>query len=174
MKTNTILDIFLTQEFLHRIFGAGVVILMFVVVYLLNNFLFSTIHSKFPHYLERPLKMLRAFIRGLIVLIGLIAVLDQLGADVMTLIASFGITGFIITFALKDVLTSALSGAMVMIYRPFKVGDRIRISDIEGIVDRIELQYTIIISNGKEYTVPNSKVATEAITIRDLDSGPSE
>jgi len=151
-----------------KVIGSLAVIAIFFIIYLLNNFVFRSIRARSPEYLARPINVIRAFIRILIIIIGIIALLDRLGVDIITLIASFGVTGFIITFALKDMLTSILSGAMVMFYRPFKVGDRIRVATIEGTVKRIDLQYTILVDKDREYNVPNNKVAAEAVIIKDL------
>jgi len=109
------------------------------------------------------------FFRIIIIIVGFIAVLDSWGVDVKTLIAGFGVTGFIVTFALKDILTSILSGVMIAVYKPFKVGDRILVDKIEGVVTVIELQNTTIVNKHKEYTIPNTMVFAEAIRIRELD-----
>jgi small conductance mechanosensitive channel len=164
---NGVIDFLQNIEVMPMIISVFWVVVFFTILYFLNNFVFSVILSRFPNYLDRPIKIARGIIRTLIVIFAIIAGLDKLGFDVFTLIASFGVTGFIVTFALKDMLTSVLSGAMVMIYRPFKVGDRIRVTNVEGIVKKIDLQYTIVLKDGKDYHIPNSKVAAEAIIIKD-------
>jgi len=162
-----------TINFLHssgvmpKIIGVFWVAVSFLTLYFVNSFIFSVVLSRFPSYLERPIQIVRTAIRVIIIIFAVIAGLDKLGFDIVTLIASLGVTGFIVTFALKDILNSILSGAMVMIYRPFKVGDLIRVSNVEGAVKKIDLQYTTLLKEGKEYRIPNGKVAAEAIIIKD-------
>ena len=112
-----------TINFLHssgvmpKIIGVFWVAVSFLTLYFVNSFIFSVVLSRFPSYLERPIQIVRTAIRVIIIIFAVIAGLDKLGFDIVTLIASLGVTGFIVTFALKDILNSILSGAMVMILR---------------------------------------------------------
>ena len=58
---------------------------------------------------------------------GAITALDTLGIHVTMLVAGLGLTGFAVGFALKDVISNALSGMLIIIFRPFKNGDRISV-----------------------------------------------
>lgn len=167
-------EMLLGQEMLTKLFTSLIIVFLFFCVHLLNNFVFRLIFKKFPEYLKKPLQILRGFLRILIVVVGAIALLDSLGVDLKALIAGFGITGFIVTFAMRDFLTSILSGALILIYRPFKIGDRIRVTSVEGIVQKIDIQYTTITNQGKEYSIPNTKISSDAIVIRDKKSGASK
>lgn len=169
MSFNEILDVFTQSELHYEIFSSAVVLISVVLVYVLNNFIFYIIESRFPKYMNRPIKILRFGVRVIIIVVGIISFLESWGIDIYTLIAGFGITGFIVTFALKDALTSLLSGVMILINRPFKVGDKIKVSGLEGIVKKIEIQYTTIVQKNREYTIPNTKVSSEAIIIKELD-----
>ena len=59
----------------------------------------------------------------LILLFGFIIAIAQLGVEVAPLLAGLGIAGFIIGFALQDTLSNFASGMMILVYRPFDVGD---------------------------------------------------
>ena len=63
----------------------------------------------------------------LLLVIGLVTTLGTLGIDVSAIVASLGLTGFAVGFALKDSISNLLSGVLILIHRPFKVGDTIKI-----------------------------------------------
>ncbi len=76
-----------------------------------------------------------------------------------------GIIGVVIAFAVKDVASNLISGILIMIDRPFVVGDTIKIKDYSGTVQRISLRSTELVTfDGPIVTIPNSAVATEATT----------
>jgi len=167
-------EILLSHEILTKIFSSFIVACMFFCVHLMNNLIFRLVFKKSSEQIKKPLQILRGFLRILIVVVGAIAILDNMGVDLKALIAGFGITGFIVTFAMRDFLTSILSGALILIYRPFKIGDRIRVKGVEGIVKKIDIQHTTISDKGKDYSIPNTKVSSDAIVIRDSKSGSSK
>jgi small-conductance mechanosensitive channel len=67
-----------------------------------------------------------------ILIFGLITALGAGGLNVSALVTGLGLTGFALGFALKDVLSNLLSGIMLLLYRPFNIGDRIRMGEYEG------------------------------------------
>ncbi len=65
-------------------------------------------------------------VTGAVVMIfGLLVALSQLGVEVGPLLAGLGIAGFIVGFALQDTLANFAAGVMILMYRPFDVGDLI-------------------------------------------------
>ncbi len=96
---------------------------------------------------------------------GLITALGTLGVNVSALVAGLGLTGFALGFALKDTISNLLSGILILLYRPFEKGDRIKISGYEGIVIAIDLRYTELDSEGNKVLIPNSKLFTDPITV---------
>jgi small conductance mechanosensitive channel len=100
-------------------------------------------------------------------IIGVITALGTMGVDVTALITGLGLTGFAIGLALKDPISNAISGFMVLFYEPFKVGDKIEFSGNEGVVKQIQLRYTILTAEGKHFLIPNSNLLTNVITVND-------
>src|SRR5262249_2389900 len=76
--------------------------------------------------------------------------------DVSALVAGLGLTGFALGFALKDIVSNALSGILVLVYRPFRLLDSIKVTDLEGAVTEINLRYTVLEAGGKIILIPNS------------------
>ena len=95
---------------------------------------------------------------------GLLTALDSAGLNVSALIAGLGLTGFALGFALKDVLSNFLSGIMLLIYRPFGLGDEIRMGEYEGRIETIRIRDTIVRGDdGRLIIIPNTKLITEVV-----------
>lgn len=56
-------------------------------------------------------------------LLGLVTALGTAGVNVSALVTSLGLVGFALGFALKDALSNIISGILLLLYRPFSVGD---------------------------------------------------
>src|ERR1700740_2837155 len=55
---------------------------------------------------------------------GVVTVLGTLGVDVTALVAGLGLLGFALGFALKDMISNVLAGILILVYKPFRRGDR--------------------------------------------------
>ena len=94
-----------------------------------------------------------------IVLLGLIIAVAQLGVQVGPLLAGLGIAGFVIGFALQDTLSNFASGMMILVYRPFDVGDVIEAGGVMGKVDEMNLVSTMILTfDNQLLVVPNKQI----------------
>lgn len=97
--------------------------------------------------------------------IGLIVATSAFGLEPQTFATGLGLTSLAIGFALKDVLSNFVSGLLILILRPFELGDQIVIGDTEGSVERIELRATLIRTyDGRIVSVPNSETFTSRVT----------
>lgn len=103
--------------------------------------------------------------RVLILTLGAITALGTLGVDVSALVAGLGLTGFALGFALKDTIANLLSGVLILLYRPFAIGDSIQIAGFEGEVELIDLRYTELRGPAGRILIPNSKLFTDPITV---------
>jgi small-conductance mechanosensitive channel len=106
-------------------------------------------------------------IRVGLLIVGAVCALGTSGIDVSALVAGLGLTGFALGFALRDALSNFLSGALILIYRPFRRGDRIKVKDFEGTVVEIDLRYTTLQTDGKRFLIPNSTMFTEPVTLHE-------
>ena len=96
---------------------------------------------------------------------GFVTALGTLGVNVSALVAGLGLIGFATGFALKDTIANLLSGVLILLYRPFEVGNHIKIAGYEGIVVSIDLRYTELEGEGRRILIPNSKSFTDPITV---------
>lgn len=101
---------------------------------------------------------------GLVVL-GVITALGTLGVNIMGIVAGLGLTGFALGFALKDSIANVLAGVLILLYRPFEVGDRIDIGGLAGRVMQVNLRYTELESETERVLVPNGKLLTDPIRV---------
>jgi small conductance mechanosensitive channel len=99
-----------------------------------------------------------------ILIFGIITALQAGGLNVTALITGLGLTGFALGFALKDVLSNLLSGIMLLLYRPFNIGDQIRMGEYEGIIETIRMRDTLVRApDGRLIVIPNTKLITEVV-----------
>jgi len=95
----------------------------------------------------------------------IIAALDQLGVNTTSMIAVLGAAGLAVGLALKDSLQNFAAGVMLIINRPFRLGDFVEVAGIMGIVEKITIFSTIMrTTDNREVTVPNGQIYADTIT----------
>lgn len=100
----------------------------------------------------------------LILLVGLIIAIAQLGIEIGPLLAGLGIAGFVVGFALQDTLSNFASGLMILVYRPYDVGDAIEAGGVIGSVSQMNLVSTMIMTfDNQLLVVPNNKIWGDVI-----------
>jgi len=97
--------------------------------------------------------------------IGLIVALSVLGVDVGPFVAAIGAVGFIIAFALQGTLSNFASGIMILLYRPYDIGDVVSVAGVLGKVDAMSLVSTTIKTPDNQVViVPNNSIWGDVIT----------
>jgi len=97
--------------------------------------------------------------------IGLIVALSVLGVDVGPFVAAIGAVGFIIAFALQGTLSNFASGIMILLYRPYDLGDVVTVSGVLGKVNAMSLVSTTIKTPDNQVViVPNNSIWGGIIT----------
>jgi MscS family membrane protein len=105
-------------------------------------------------------------VRTLIILVGLIMILDRLGFNISALLATIGIGGLALSLAAKDTIANMISGVIILIDQPFRVGDRIEIQELKtwGDVVSIGLRSTRIRTlDNRMVIVPNSGISNNQV-----------
>ncbi len=111
-------------------------------------------------------------VRQLLVRIGRIAImllfgimaLQNLGVELLPLVAGLGVAGAGVAFAMQGVLGNLIAGMTIIITRPFRVGEYIGIVGVEGTVDSITLaQTTLLHPDRSRVVVPNRKIIGEIL-----------
>lgn len=119
--------------------------------------------------LRQTSDLLRSFLvhttRRIIFLIGVVVALSQVGVDVTPFVAAIGAAGFVIGFALQGTLSNFASGVMILIYRPYDIGDVVTAAGITGKVDSMTLVSTTIkTGDNQSIVVPNGSIWGGVIT----------
>jgi small-conductance mechanosensitive channel len=96
---------------------------------------------------------------------GAVTAFGTMGVDVGALIAGLGLSSFALGFALKDALSNLLSGISILLYRPFRVGNRIAATGMEGTVVEINFRYTVLDGGDKRILIPNAFLFTNVLTV---------
>ena len=153
-----------TTLWLPRVGGVAVVLLTFLILAKVMKKIITEGADRLK--LDEHLTALLARTTSItLIVFGFVTALGTLGINVSALVAGLGLTGFALGFALKDTISNLLSGVLILLYRPFEIGNRIKISGYEGIVVSIDLRYTELQGEGSKILIPNSKSFTEPITV---------
>ncbi|HTW36144.1 MAG TPA: mechanosensitive ion channel family protein [Rhizomicrobium sp.] len=119
------------------------------------------------HHFDETLKpLIASLVRYAVLVAAVIAVLERFGVETTSLITLLGAAGLAIGLALQGTLSNVASGVMLLVLRPFKVGDWITVSTVNqsGSVREIGLFTTIIISADQSYvSLPNSAIFSSPI-----------
>jgi small conductance mechanosensitive channel len=118
--------------------------------------------------------LLTRIVYGLVVLLFFIMALQNLGVELLPLIAGLGIAGAGIALAMQGVLGNMVAGLTIIFTRPFRIGEYISIVGEEGEVVDISLFSTVLVHPDRSRVVlPNRKIVGEVLhnygSIRQLD-----
>jgi len=145
----------------------GLALLIFIVGRIVSGIIVGGIKK----LLERSKvdAMLSSFISSLLkatlLLFVLIAALEQLGVDTTSLIALLGAAGLAVGLALQGSLQNFASGVMLLIFRPFKIGDFVEAGGTMGSVQKINIFSSVLLTpDNREIIVPNSSIFNGNIT----------
>ncbi|MEZ6038191.1 MAG: mechanosensitive ion channel family protein [Planctomycetota bacterium] len=119
--------------------------------------------------MKRTTELLRDFfvntVRKLTSLIGVIVAVEQLGIDIGPFIAAIGAAGFVIGFALQGTLSNFAAGIMILIYRPYDIGEVVTVAGTTGKVDEMTLVSTTLrLPDNQTVVVPNNSIWGDVIT----------
>lgn len=103
-------------------------------------------------------------LRAVLLVVGLLFALSAVGVDLTALSVLGGALGVGIGFGLQKLAANYVSGFVILFERSLRIGDTVRVDNLEGIVVDIKTRYTLIRSlSGVESVVPNEKLITERI-----------
>ena len=109
-------------------------------------------------------RMISAAVKNLVVLVGVLVALSQLGITLGPVLAGLGIAGFVVGFALQDALSNFASGMFILLYRPFDMGDVVEAGGVFGKVSHTSLVSTTILTfDNQTIVVPNNKIWGDVI-----------
>ena len=105
------------------------------------------------------------FIKWLLYIMLIIAVINILGVPMAQVIAVLASAGVAIGLALQGALSNLAGGILLMVLRPFNVGDYVDAAGASGVVQSINLFYTVLLTlDNKRVTVPNGSLMNANVT----------
>jgi len=114
---------------------------------------------------KQLLPLLSRTFKVFIVVVAMLVTSQNLGFDVTGLIASLSIGGLAVGLAAQDTLANLFGAVAVLMDKPFKVGDRIQIDNVDGIVETIGFRSTRVRHlDGYLVTIPNKTMGSATIT----------
>lgn len=143
----------------------GINLFMALVIFVIGRWIAKGISSVLKRLMKKAEvdQILISFIGNIVyfalLVVVVIAALDQLGVNTSSVLAIFATAGLAIGLALKDSLSSFAAGVMLVIFKPFKAGDFIEAAGISGVVEKLRIFSTVMrTGDNREITVPNSQI----------------
>jgi len=142
-----------------------------VLVFLIGKWLCRKITNLLTKLLEKNrvdvtlIRFLDSIVYYTLLIVVMIAVAGQLGINTTSFLTIVGAAGLAVGLALKDSLSNFASGVMLIMFRPYRVGDFVEVGGVSGTVQSVDIFNTTIHSvDNKKYIVPNANITTDVIT----------
>ncbi|MFK7956471.1 MAG: mechanosensitive ion channel family protein [Lysobacterales bacterium] len=147
----------------------GIKLAMALLIYVVGRWVSKLIVKVVRNVMSRAgtdlilINFVGSIVSALLLLVVLVATLDQLGLNTTSIVAVMGAAGLAVGLALQDSLKNFAAGVMLIIFRPFKTGDYVEAAGVSGSVDELEVFWTqlktpdnklVIVSNGDIISSP--------------------
>jgi len=153
----------------------GILLITIIIAFLANRFFKRLIRRSTEEMNNDPTNylFLRHAISTLIYIIGFsiaIFMMPNLRALASSLLAGAGILAVAVGFASQHALSNIISGVFIIIFKPFRVNDRVKLRELTGVVQDITLRHTVIRDfENKRIIIPNSLISEEIIVNSNFD-----
>ncbi len=148
----------------------GLKILLALVVYWVGKFLIDLLYKFVKHTLEKRKidlsvnSFLLSLIRIVMMFVLIITIIGILGINTSSFVALFASAGVAIGMALSGTLQNFAGGVMILLFKPYKIGDWIEAAGVSGGVKEIQIFNTILTTaDNKIIIVPNGKLSNDMI-----------
>lgn len=153
-----------------NITAVGLNLLLALLILLVGIWLSARLANLVQRALQRAsvdvtlVGFLRKVVYGLLIAVLVVIALNTAGMSTAPLVAALGAAGLAIGLALQGSLSNLAWGVLLVIFRPFRVGDFVTAGGTDGTVESINLMHTLLLlPDGREAIVPNGKVGTDVI-----------
>ena len=153
------------------VFAWGSKIVLAVVIFIVGRMLAKVVARFVARMMSKAIEdealthFVNRVIYAFLLLIVIAASLDQLGIETTSLVAVVGAAGLAIGLAMKDSLQNVSSGVMLIMLRPFGIGDYVEAAGVGGTVEKIGLFTTMMVTpDNREVILPNSSISGSTIT----------
>lgn len=144
-------------------------LLILIIFTFIAIWISATAYKNLSKRLDDPLlvRFLSRMVKGVLIVIGLFLALQILGFGGIAagLLASAGLSAFVIGFALKDIVENFLAGIILSFDRPFDLNDTVGIASHLGNVTSLDFRTTKIKTfDGKDIYIPNATILKQSLT----------
>ena len=124
-----------------------------------------TRHKESKEGMEKRTDTLLSIFKGighlLIVIVGIMMVLSEVGIPIAPVLAGFGIAGVAVGFGAQYLIRDLIAGIFIILENQYRVGDVVKVADISGVVEHVTLRKTVLRDlDGIVHHVPNGEIKT--------------
>ena len=143
----------------------GAVVVLFICLWVIKAIMGGTRKAFEKRQMDESLKpFLLSMVNILLKIMLVISVLTMLGIEMTSFIAILGAAGLAVGLALSGTLQNFAGGVMILIFKPFKVGDVIDAQGYVGKVEQIQIFVTIMLTpDNKTVIIPNGPLSTGSL-----------
>ena len=163
---------FIPDNILEIAIGYSVSILVAVLIFFIGKWISKSIVNLLGRALrkvggvdETLVKFLENIVYYALLTVVIIAALNKLGIATTSFLAILGAAGLAVGLALKDSLGNFASGVMIIIFKPFRVGDFVTAGGVTGSVSEVGIFNSVFVTgDNQRIVVPNSSITSGSIT----------
>ena len=146
------------------IVGILIIILVYHLVNVLSYYLKTIARRTETDLDDQLIPVVRSTLKVLVIILGSLVTLHNIGVNIASLLAGLSIGGIAFAFAAQDTLKNFFGSVMILIDGPFKIGDWVRIGDINGNIEEVGIRSTRIRTfSNSLVSIPNGNLATMTI-----------
>jgi small conductance mechanosensitive channel len=167
IKFEDIYDYLITEGFVQNALRVLYALIVLIIGFRVIKFMSKLLSRRLEKgKIDPSLRSFLAHIIQIILKIALvISVLSMVGVEVTSFIALLGSIGLAVGLALQGSLSNFAGGVLILLLKPFKVGDYIETKDHSGTVKDIDIFHTILATpNGQKVVIPNATLANSSLT----------
>ncbi len=168
------LSLFRWPESVERILGK---LFILIVAFSLTYVLLKLVDVLVTHWIRRFVSsddkslqdalvpIVRGALKGFLIVLATLMTLQNMGVDITGALASLSVVGLALGLAAQDTVANLFGTFTIFIDKPFKIGDRIQLSGVDGAVEQINLRSTRVRNlDGHLVTIPNKTMGNATIT----------
>jgi small conductance mechanosensitive channel len=163
---NQVLDVIQTRGV-----DLGINVAIAIAIFYVGKMVISVIVRGLHKVMQRQEvdKTLETFVcnlvRMVLLVVVVIAAIGQIGIETTSFIAIFGAAGLAVGLALQGSLSNFAAGVLIVLFRPYRVGDFIEAAGINGVVEQVQILTTVLkTGDNKQIIVPNGQIMDSIIT----------
>ena len=158
------------DEYLPGVVAFGLRVLMALVLFFIGSRLIKLLRRIVRRSMERAgadvgvMQFVDSILKAFLYFVLVMLIASSFGVDTTSVVALVGSAGLAAGLALQGSLANFAGGVLLLMVRPFKVGDYIIQGDLEGTVSEIQMIYTYLLTpDNRKVVIPNGKLADNSL-----------